>query len=586
MSDDEFHRRGGHFILLYAVVELDDLVFVVGDVCVERPHEALGCDDRTGEVDFGAAVDHHADVVPIVSVTLVGVGLGHLHEHVGGAFVVEFEVDVEPVPESEVEGEVRGPELLPPEVLAGGLAGGHTGIAVVVEASAHEGQVHVVVRYGGVARGTGADGDLGVGEPAPCPLHETFVAEVPHEAQGPESGPAAVGAEARRGVGTDREVGIVAVVVVVLATPEEREVGIVVVGGVEPRRGAGAGGDIDEFVVVLAFGEDREVLVVVVEALLAEEEVEGVLAVYAELVVQGIGDREREAVGGHALGASFAEVGGVARGRGSEAGGVGVVDVELRFEGQTVDDGCFGEDTRHEFVFLVFAAVVFEPFEGVQAVTLPASVVHRGERPVGTVGVPVGEHEAGGGDRRHDGVFAVVGLLDVLVVEHGVGSDLEPLGGALFDIGAEGVAVEIGADGDTVLAVVASGNEVIGLFVGARDGEFVVLEQGAAVVDFVEPADVDLAEPVVVFSGGESDLLFILDSLGGVHQVPVSLGELGEAELHPVGDVGFVGHSSALGGDHDHAVCGAGSVDRGRRGVLQHGDRLDVGGIDGVEVAA
>ena len=78
--------------------------------------------------------------------------------------------------------------------------------------------------------------------------------------------------EERRAVITVRERQEVAVVVVVLASPEEREVGIVVVGGVEPRRGAGTGGDIDEFVVVLAFGEDREVLVVVVEALLAEEE--------------------------------------------------------------------------------------------------------------------------------------------------------------------------------------------------------------------------------------------------------------------------------------------------------------------------
>ena len=287
------------------------------------------------------------------------------------------------------------------------------------------------------------------------------------------------------------------------------------------------------------------------------------LSVYAELVVQGIGDRERESVGSQALGASFAEVGGIAWGRGSETGGMGVVDVELRLEGQSVDDGCFGEEARHEFVFFVFAAVVFEPFEGVESVSEPGSVIYRGERSVGSVRVPVGEHEAGRGDRGDEPVFAVVGLLDVLVVEHGVGPDLEPLCGALLDVCADGVAVEIGADGDTVLAVIAAGDEIVRLFVGARDGEFVILEQGAVVVHFVEPADVDLAEPVVVLSGGESDLLFILDTFGGVHEVPVSLCELGESDLHPVGDVGFFSHSTALGGDYDHTVCGACSVDRG-----------------------
>lgn len=101
----------------------------------------------------------------------------------------------------------------------------------------------------------------------------------------------------------------------------------------------------------------------VFDTLLAQHEVEGVL-VFLELVVERVGHGEGEGIAREALSATFAEVRGVARGRGALSGHVGEVDVELRLEGQTFDDGGFGEEARNEFVLFVGPLVVLNPLEG------------------------------------------------------------------------------------------------------------------------------------------------------------------------------------------------------------------------------
>ena len=171
-----------------------------------------------------------------------------------------------------------------------------------------------------------------------------------------------------------------------------------------------------------------------------------------------------------------------------------------------------------------------------------------------------------------------------MVVEHGVGTDLEPVGGTLLNVGAKRITVEIRPYRDTVLIVVSARDVVVRAVARARDRELVVLQQRRIVIYGIEPVHIRLAQQVVVLARGEAYLLLVLDTLGRVHQVPVVLRQLRESELHAVGDAGLRGHTSALGRDDDHAVRGAGAVDRCRRGVLEHRDRLDIGGVDGVEV--
>lgn len=559
--------------------------FEVGDVGVERPREVLRGDDGTREADLETAVHHGADVVPAVAEAVVGVGLRNVHQHVGGLLVVELEVDVQAVPESEVQTEVGGPRGLPAQVFVALRGGGDAGRADIVGSSGDECEVLVVGNRRVTGR-TGRDVDLCVGQPVGGILHETLVAQVPHEADRSEDAPAVRGAETRRGVGADGELGEVAVVVVVLAAAEERQQSVVVGRGVLPRGRIGSGPDVGQFVVVLTAGGHAERFVVVVRTVLTDHEVERVLVVHVEPVVDRVGYLERQGVGGVARCGALLEVGQVFGHRLSESGGVREIDAELRPDRQPLDGRRLGEERGKYLVFLVAHRIVLDPLEGVLAVTLPAAVLDRGERAVGAVGIPVGEHEPCGRDRRDDGVFARLGQFDVLVVEHRVRADLEPLGGPLFDIGADRVAVEGRAGGDTLLAVVAARDVVVRAVVGARNGQLVALEHGRIVEYGLEPVYVGLAQQVVVLAVGQSDLLFVLDALGGVHQVPVAVGDLRETELHAVVDDRMVVHAAALGGDDHHAVGRAGSVDRGRGGVLEYREVLDVGRVDHVEVRA
>ena len=497
--------------------------------------------------------------------------------------MVEFDVHVQAVPEAQVHGQVGDPQLLPLQVFVARLRGGDAGVAVVVQAAAHERHMFVVGDRR-VTRGTRAEGDLRVGEPAARVLHEFLVAQVPHHAHRAERRPASRGAEARGAVGTDGEVDVVTVGVVVFAAREERQEGVVVVGDVAPRRGTCSRRDVDQLVVVLAAGRQRELLVAVIDALLAQQEVERVPAVEREAVVDRVGDRKAHAVGRVALCRARAQVGRVVGVGGAEARRVRIVHAELRPDGEPLDGGGLGEERRDHLVFLIGDLVVGQPFERVLALALPGAVLDRGQRAVGTVGIPVRHHETCGRDGGHERILARFGAFDGLVVHHRVGAELEPFGGLLLDVGAERETLEGRTYGDALLVVVAARDVVIGLVGGPRNRELVVLEQGGIVEHLVEPVDVGLAQDVVVFAVGEPDLLLVPDAFVGVHQIPVAVGDLRETELHAVVDLRPLGHAPAFGRDDDHAVGRARTIYRGGGGVLEHRDALDVGRVDGVEV--
>ena len=110
------------------------------------------------------------------------------------------------------------------------------------------------------------------------------------------------------------------------------------------------------------------------------------------------------------------------------------------------------------------------------------------------------------------------------------------------------------------------------------------MKQGCIVVDCIQPVHIGLGEYVVVLTCGHSGFDFVLNALGGVHQVPFAVGYGRDSGLGLEADIGLVGVAAALGGDDNHTVGCTGSVNGSGGGILEHGHALDVGRVDGVEV--
>ena len=285
-----------HLVLGHAIVERDDAVAVVREVGICGPEELTRLNECTLQVELDTHIGHRADIIPLVAKARSRVWKRHLHKHIGGTLVVDLGIDGEAVPESEVECQVRCPRLLPAERVIARLQQSHTCVATIVYATTHKSEV-LVVWNRGVTRSTCRECNLRVGKPLARRLHKGLVTETPHKAHRPEACPAVVATKARRAIGTHRELGEVAIVVVILATTKEREEAIVRIGSVAPRCGTSTRRDIGHQVVVLSLGQDAECLVVVGDTLLTNEEVEVVLISLREAIVCCICDCERATIG-------------------------------------------------------------------------------------------------------------------------------------------------------------------------------------------------------------------------------------------------------------------------------------------------
>ena len=284
---------------------------------------------------------------------------------------------------------------------------------------------------------------------------------------------------------------------------------------------------------------------------------------------------------------------GVLRGQvqGGQAGGVGTDVVELVTLG--LGDVVAGVDVEAQVLEAVDAVVQLQVADRAEALGEVVPVVEVGQRVLrglrvgGAAVVPVEQGAVGvvdglgrvEGDGVADGAgVAPVGVLvdaldvgvDGQVLVEELRREVDVQVGALVGTGLEGtlVIVVAGADAERELAA-------------AVDAQVVVRAQGEA-VDLVLPVGVLRAEqalhrlPVVV-AGGEGPVDVVAE-LVAVHHV-----ERGDVLLD--GGAAFVAHADAaagalLGRDDDDAVGGAGAVDGGRGGVLQHGVGLDVVGVD------
>ena len=216
-------------------------------------------------------------------------------------------------------------------------------------------------------------------------------------------------------------------------------------------------------------------------------------------------------------------------------------------------------------------------------------------------------------------------------------AELEPLVDLRIDIGAEGETTIAGVDSDTVLVVPAGADAVAGVVDAAAHGQLVALG-GCGAEELVLPVDVhqvggevagsigrgvglgvgsrkslatvgptgiihilvaELAAvhgktcSVIVIGGSAlvAELLYIAavegillhpDPLFGRSEIDLALHLLpapGAVEL----DAGLAA-LAVLGGDEHHAVGTTRTVDGRRGGVLEDFNRLDVVGVDGVDV--
>ena len=259
-----------------------------------------------------------------------------------------------------------------------------------------------------------------------------------------------------------------------------------------------------------------------------------------------------------------------------------VVHAELRLEDQAVvaQEAEIGVDVARKAVLTVLHVRLVGRLHGVAAVDARrgVEVVAVGVVAVGIADRQCRVHVIG---HRHEvqlrrGV-AVTGGLHLRVADRRSEMDvLVDLGG---NLPAEGIAVEIGVDEDTLLIEV-SGREVVGdLLRAAAVVDLVVLRNGRA-ENLVHPVRARNDRLGVLEIGGNGHariLVGLLAQLGKLLAVEQIIGLLGGLER----ERGAETHlprllAAALRRDEDHTVGTACTVDGRCRGILQHLDRLDI----------
>ena len=203
------------------IVDLEDLVFVVGHVSENGHLQVLRAVEVVAQVEFETAVAHLAEIV-LVARESRRRGDRHVGDLVDGLLVVVAGLEEQAVlEESEFETDVGDAGLLPAEV----------GVAHVVEDVPGAGRVPVRRRGGGVGRAGRVGGisdlsdrtdraaDLQAAQPGVF-AQELVVVDVDTGTCGPEGRHAVVGPELRRTVHTHRKVEQVDVVIGVVAREE------------------------------------------------------------------------------------------------------------------------------------------------------------------------------------------------------------------------------------------------------------------------------------------------------------------------------------------------------------------------------
>ena len=553
-------------------------------------------------------------------------------KHVAGVALEQVEGAGEGVTEeAEVQTDVLVQDLLPGGAriydagrLGVGVAAVGIDVAAQVGAHGHRGGEGVGGGAGLVAEQTVGGAELQVGKPAGSILQERLFVDVPTGGHGGEEAPAMVGGEAGGTVIAAVELQQVAAGIVVVETAEVAAGGPAVAGvrdglvavahGYAGRgRGVQAGdGVLDVGVVVILFlitGQQGEVVV------LAEGE--RVVGVEVDALVVGVG------VGAGVL----AVLGDAQLGAAALDGGHAVHHIDVRGDGHGLVVG----DAQAVGVIQVDEPVLqgleLQAGRDVQAVPQGLGVgaaLQVGNHGVFHIVAVVVDVVLGGELAGHGVVEAVAdgavaeGAVGLAVDELGAEGELEPVGhlGLRVGIDVEALVTHVGEAEGAVFVIHAATHVVLHLFAAAADGQVVVVLERPVLV--VELEIVGVAETLLrVLEGGRVGGGVVADFGPRVHggvtvDEPLQVGDLlvgvlagrvgvGGAVVPEMGEIDGIRHlreagggvptgvagvaddglavGAALGRHEDDAVGGAGAVDRGGGGVLQHGNALDVIGV-------
>ena len=434
-----------------------------------------------------------------------------------------------------------------------------------------------------VTRAAVAGADLQVGL---LGVPERLVRDVPADRHRGEPAPAAVGREARRTIGTDRGIDHVTVLV------GEAQTGEIGFDGIFRQSGAG----IDDVGGHARHVERRRGIVLRINVRRAapgleervthhgpEFEIFADLAVIVGVEVDRVGHHEPVPVQDAALVGGIGVVLIVI----DVVVGVGRVVVVRRPDRQALDDLRLGPERTDEAVVVRIGGLLGENLHGIVQQQFVGSA--RVIAAVGFVGTVEGTLLHGASDDRR----SEIGSRDTVVVQvvaADVGAHLQPFEHFVVDVRLEVDLRDVVRLDDALLVVVAARKVVFGLGVAARKRQVEVVrlpEPGDQVepvgvghvsvgiadgLDISRAVDREAVLAVVVVDALVEDLDVLLRT--DVFAAP-GVGKLRDAEAVVDLDLRFA-LAALLGGDQHDAVGGARAVDRGRSGVLQHLDRLDV----------
>ena len=182
-------------------------------------------------------------------------------------------------------------------------------------------------------------------------------------------------------------------------------------------------------------------------------------------------------------------------------------------------------------------------------------------------------HEVGAAE-----VHVAAAAVEIAVAR--AGAVFHPFAEILVEVDVERVALELVADGDTLVVRHVARQVEAGALARAADRD-VVLHLVAIAQGQVEPVRALAGGVHRLFCGGRGPAGFGLALVEGlrIHHFR-DVDGLVERPVAVVGNDHLVARLAFLGLDQDDAIGAAGAVDGGRRSILQDLDRLDVVGID------
>ncbi len=601
--------------------KLGNLVAVVGEVEIDVPAQVGSVDGLVADAGLDTGVAHAAYVaVGLVAEVAHGSHAGVV-DQVGGLAIVPVDRATQLlVPQAPVETHVGRGGSLPLQCGVVGIGTGHGAVAHdIVERTLHAGVdcivgiVAVVADAFLLAGLTPAQAQLEVAQCGSV-LQEALLVDGPGQSGAGEVAPLLVvealePVEARRAVGTEGEGEEVALGIVVLHTSEvglQVVLGAVALAVVLQGHDVGGASQWGDIAGIVGGSECRVVgvLIDIVGVLLAPEVLPLVAGHDVEVVhvVEVLVVLEILTPGEVLLGAVGPAVAAPVAGLRATGKHVGVL-----LAAREVATYCGVQAQVFKAVHLVVDIGAAVEVVAVGAVVLKLEDGHRVAR-----GVDVGHHGPGAIAQVAVGrgpLKVVVEVLKAAGHAHGlcriyaqgvaygtaVGIVIlapHPLGIQVHhqvvveqrgvEVGAHGVALEVGSLDDTLLARVAQAH-AIGQILAHRAAHLqVVVGRPGGAQDFVLPVgagSTQQAHSRIVEAGAVVHLLDIVAILVAAHHVD-------GLALHAHGDTAVVAHlgllaaASLLGSDDDDAVAAAATVDGGCRSVFQDVEALNVQRVD------